>query len=232
MPPTPLTATQTLYLHELAQQLAATAHGSKAEPMRAASVALGVSPATVSRWLKEHMECGSGRKRRSDAGERAIGDDELREISVALFGTFRKTGRRIMTFDAAVAMLRANGRISTPLSAGRIATILTERGLHPSQLTRPEPSVEQRSLHPNHVWQVDASVCVAYYLSNATGLQVMDEKKFYKNKPGQLTRIQDERLIRYTVADHCSHEILTQYYLGSESAANLTEFLIWTFAPK
>ena len=228
----PVTAQQTLYLHELSQQLAAAEHGKKAELMRHASGALGVSAGTVSRWLKEYLLRDSGRKRRADAGQRDIGQQELMEISSALYGTFRKTGRRIMTFDAAVQMLRANGRIQSDLSAARIATVLAERGLHPSQLTRPEPSIEQRSLHPNHVWQVDASVCVAYYLSNATGLQVMDEKKFYKNKPGHVTRIQAERLIRYTVADHCSHEILTQYYLGSESAANLTSFLIWAFAPK
>ena len=227
-----LTATQTIYLHELAQELARAPHGAKAEIMARASTALGASTGTVSRWLKDHIARDTGRKRRLDAGVRDVTQEELIEISSALYGTFRKTGRRIMTFDAAVEMLRANGRLTTTLSASRIATILTERGLHPSQLTRPEPSIEQRSLHPNHVWQVDASVCVAYYLSNATGLQVMDEKKFYKNKPGHVTRIQEERLIRYTMADHFSHEILTQYYLGSESAANLTEFLIWCFAPK
>lgn len=228
----PINATQTLYLHELVQRIQTAQHGSKGMLMQTASQALGVAPSTVSRWLAEHMGRSTGRKRRCDAGERDVSDEELKVLSAALYGTFRKTGRRIMTFDSAVGMLRANGMLSSGLSTSRLGTILMERGLHPTQLTRPEPSIEQRSKHPNHVWQVDASVCVAYYLSNATGLQVMDATKFYKNKPANTTRIQDERLIRYTVADHCSHEILTQYYLGSESAANLTEFLIWCFAPK
>lgn len=223
---------QVTYLNELMRRLATASQGSKAELMAEAAAHLGVSPSTVSRWLKDVMGRETGRKRRTDAGQRAVERDELLKISAALLGSYRKTGNRIMTFDKAVDMLRAAGEIATDLSAARIAVILREQGLHPDQLTRPTPSIEQRSLHPNHVWQVDASVCVAYYLSNAQGLQVMDEKKFYKNKPGHITRIQAERLIRYTIADHCTHQLLTRYYLGSESANNLTDFLIWSFAPK
>lgn len=227
-----LNAAQTLHLDQVRRELAAAEHGSKAPIVQRAAQHLGVAPATVHRWLSQHLRHSTGRKRRSDAGVRAAEHDELEKISAALLGTFRKTGRRIMTFDTAVEMLRENGEITTSLSPGRLATLLTERGLHPSQLTRPTPSVEQRSLHPNHVWQVDASVCVAYYLSNATGLQVMDEKRFYKNKPDNLTRVQQERLIRYTLADHYEHELLTRYYLGSECAVHLADFLIWCFAPK
>lgn len=227
-----LNAAQTLHLDQVRRELAAAAHGSKAPIVQRAAQHLGVAPATVHRWLTDHLRRSTGRKRRSDAGVRAAEHDELEKISAALLGTYRRTGRRIMTFDDAVEMLRENGEIATALSPGRLATLLAERGLHPSQLTRPTPSVEQRSLHPNHVWQVDASVCVAYYLSNATGLQVMDERKFYKNKPGNLTRVQEERLIRYTLADHYEHELLTRYYLGSECAASLADFLIWCFAPK
>jgi transposase len=228
----PLTPTQVQYLADLQARLDAARQGQKGALIADAAASLGVSVQTVQRWLKDHMGRTTGRKRRSDAGQRAIDHAELLTISAALLGTFRKTGNRIMTFDQAVEMLKADGQISTDLSASRIAVILREKGLHPDQLTRPTPAIEQRSLHPNHVGQVDASVCVAYYLSNAVGLQVMDEKKFYKNKPSNVTRIQAERLIRYTYADHCTHEILCRYYLGSECAAHLTDFLIWCFAPK
>ena len=227
-----LTAAQTLHLHQVREALAAAPHGGKAPIVARAAADLGVSTGTVHRWLAQHLRHDSGRRRRADAGERAVSREELELISAALLGTFRKTGNRIMTFDAAVEMLRANGVIGTSLTAGRLATVLMEQGLHPSQMTRPTPAIEQRSLHPNHVWQVDASVCVAYYLSNATGLQVMDEKKFYKNKPGNITRIQAERLIRYVVADHYEHELLARYYLGSECSAHLADFLMWAFAPK
>lgn len=227
-----LTPLQVTYLNELQPRLAEARQGSKAELVAEAASFLGVSTGTVQRWLKDHMGRDTGRKRRTDAGQRAVTPLDLNKISAALLGSYRKTGNRIMTFEDAVDMLRAAGEITTDLSASRISVILTEQGLHPDQLTRPTPSIEQRSLHPNHVGQVDASVCVAYYLSNAQGLNVMDEKKFYKNKPDNVSRIQAERLIRYTYADHFEHQILTRYYLGSECARHLTDFLIWVFAPK
>lgn len=227
-----MTPNQTLYLMELQSELSRTPHRSRGDRMAVAEQHLGLSHKTIYRWLKDNTPHGDGRKKRTDAGVRGVTRDQLEKISAALVGSYRKTGNRIMTFDDAVEILRANGEIDTTLSTGRLAAILTEQGLHPSQLVRPTPSVEQRSLHPNHVMQVDASVCVAYYLSNATGLHVMDEKKFYKNKPGNLTRIQEERLIRYVAADHYTHELLVRYYLGSECALSLTDFLIYCFGQK
>jgi hypothetical protein len=227
-----LTPLQVTYLNTVMQSLQAAPQGSKAGIVADAAAHLGVSSGTVSRWLKDHMGRSTGRKRRTDAGLRGVARPELLKISAALLGSLRKTGNRIMTFDDAVEMLRYAGEIDTDLSASRIAVILREQGLHPEQLTRPSPSIEQRSLHPNHVWQFDASVCVAYYLSNAQGLCVMDEKKFYKNKPGNISRIMADRLIRYTAADHNTHDLLTRYYLGSECALSLTDFMIWCFAPK
>lgn len=223
---------QVLRLNEALTQLARAPHGGKAAVVAAAAADLGVTAATVQRWLSEHMGRDAGRKRRADAGSTACSEADLRTISAALLGSYRKNGNRILSFDNAVEILRVNGAIKTELSTKRLAKLLTQAGLHPDQLTRPEPAVEQRSLHPNHVWQVDASVCVGYYLSNITGLQVMDAEKFYKNKPANLTRIQEERLIRYALADHTSHSVLTRYYLGSECALHLTDFLIWAFGPK
>lgn len=228
---TRLNLTQLELVRTVQQQLLTAGHGQKAPLMERHAAMAGVSPTTLYQWLKEagHQ---TGRKRRADAGSTAMTEADLIKVSTALLETYRKSGQRIISFDGALEMLAANGLLSAQLSASRVAVLLRERGLHPDQLTRPEPSIEQRSLHPNHVWQVDASVCVAYYLSNAQGLCVMDEKKFYKNKPSNLTRVQEERLIRYAIADHFSHEIGVRYYLGSECAASLTDFLIWAFAPK
>lgn len=228
-----------LYQHvqRVRTQLSSAGHGTKAQIVARAAAELAVDAATVYRLLKRyagtpHSAAEPQRKQRQDAGACAVGELELQRISAALLASYRRNGNRILSVDAAVQMLRDNGEISTGLTAGRLTALLMDKGLHPAQLTRPTPAQEQRSLHPNHVWQVDASVCVAYYLSNATGLQVMDEKKFYKNKPNNLTRIQEERLIRYALADHFTHEVLTRYYLGSECAAHLADFLIWCFAPK
>lgn len=227
-----LTPAQVLRLNEALKRLAHAPHGGRSAVVAAAAADLGVSVQTVQRWMTEHMGRDAGRKRRTDAGTTAASAADLRTISAALLGSYRKNGNRILGFDDAVEILRVNGAITTQLSTKRLAKLMTQEGLHPDQITRPEPAVEQRSLHPNHVWQVDASVCVGYYLSNIVGLQVMDEEVFYKNKPANLTRIQSERLIRYALADHTSHSVLTRYYLGSECALHLTDFLIWAFGPK
>lgn len=72
------------------------------------------------------------------------------------------------------------------LSASTVERALRMYRLHPEQILRPAPVTELRSLHPNHVWQIDASLCVLYYLRAGTvkgnGLQVLDADKFYKNK--------------------------------------------------
>jgi hypothetical protein len=226
-----LTINQLELVQAVQRELQSAGHGRKAVVMERHAALAGVSPATLYQWLKEAGH-ETGRKRRTDAGVTSMSDEDLKMVSAALLETYRKSGQRIISIEGALELLASNGRLSTQLSASRVSTLLRDRGLHPDQLTRPEPSIEQRSLHPNHVWQVDASVCVAYYLSNAQGLCVMDEKRFYKNKPGNLTRVQEERLIRYAVADHFSHEVLVRYFLGSECAAHLTDFLIWAFAPK
>lgn len=235
MPPNnPLSADQVLYLHEVRTRLDKAAHGERGAIVDEAAAQLGVTSGTVHRMLAEQLGRDTGRKRRSDAGKRGVTRDELMQISAALMGTFRKKGINRMTADDAVELLRHEtvGLISTQLSTSRLLVLLREEGLHPDQLRLPEPAVQVATEHPNQCVQVDSTVCVGYYLSNVTGLQVMDEKKFYKNKPANLTRIQEERLIRYSAADLYSGAFVARYFIGSESTANLAEFLIWAFGDK
>lgn len=83
------------------------------------------------------------------------------------------------------------------------------------------------SLHPNHVWEIDASLCTLYYLSNGhKGLQVMDSAKFYKNKPANLARIASDRVWSYEITDHTSGWIYVEYVMGAESGENLCSVLI------
>jgi len=118
--------------------------------------------------------------------------------------------------------LRANGEIRAefidpatgelrPLSDSAISRALKAYALHPEQLLRPSAHTELKSLHPNHVWQIDASLCVLYYLdarnARETGLQVMDADKFYKNKPAALKRVEADRVWSYEVTDHYSGAI-------------------------
>jgi len=178
------------------------------------------------------------RKKRADAGRSALSRDEAALISATLREATRKNGKRLYSIADAVETLRANGFITAgradeetgeffPLSEDTISRALRNYGLHPDQLDAPAPSSEMASLHPNHVWEVDASLCTLYYLSNGhKGLQVMDSAKFYKNKPANLARIASDRVWSYEITDHTSGWIYVEYVMGAESGENLCSVLI------
>lgn len=224
-------------LVQIAQAAATAPKGSKAALYDAACRELCVSLPTLHRHLKK-VTMKPERKQRSDAGEVWLPRDEAVAISAMLMESHRKTNKRLMSIGQAVDVLRANGEVRAertdpatgevvPLSDSAIARALRVYGMHPDQLNRPTPAVELKSLHPNHVWQIDASLCVLYYLNARSeaesGLQVMDRDKFYKNKPANLKRIEADRVWSYEATDHYSGCIAVWYVMGAESGANLTE---------
>lgn len=226
---------------DLAQATAGQGHGGKGALVAAASQATGLSRATVYRRLKE-FTVQPARRRRSDAGASSVTRQEALAISAALMQSQRKGGKQLLSVPAALDELRCQGLVRCErihpetgevrfLSASAVERALRTYGLHPAQLLRPTPCTEMKSLHPNHVWQIDASLCVLYYLSNGQkgrrgGLQVLHADKFYKNKPRALERVQSERVWRYVVTDHYSGSIFVHYVLGAESALNLAESFI------
>lgn len=218
----------------------AAGHGGRGAVYAEACARLGISRATLAKRLRE-ITVRPPRKRRADAGDTALGRDEAMLISAVLMDSLRKNAKRLQSIGAAVEILRANGeiraeRIDTttgeclPLSDAAIGRALRGYGLHPDQLLRPAPHTELRSLHPNHIWEIDASMCVLYYLKSSgrreTGLQVMAADKFYKNKPRNLKRIENDRVWSYEVTDHFSGAIFVHYVLGAESISNLAESFI------
>lgn len=234
---------------DLAQATADQGHGGKGALVAAASQATGLSRATVYRRLKE-FTVQPARRRRSDAGASSVTRQEALLISHELLRSQRKGGKQLLSVQAALSALRCEGLVRCErihpetgevrlLSASAVERALRTYGLHPAQLLRPTPCTEMKSLHPNHVWQIDASLCVLYYLSNGQnkgqkggqkgqrgGLQVLEADKFYKNKPRALERVQSERVWRYVVTDHYSGCIFVHYVLGAESALNLAESFI------
>ncbi|WP_027996498.1 DDE-type integrase/transposase/recombinase [Simplicispira psychrophila] len=233
----PVIVTRLVQVRQAAQ---AAPHGGKTAVYAAACAELGMSAATLHRQLGK-ITMKPERKKRSDAGDVSLSRTEAIAISAALMVSHRKTNKRLMSIGQAVDVMRANGEVRaqrtdpatgeiTPLSDSAIARALRHYSLHPDQLNRPTPAVELKSLHPNHVWQIDASLCVLYYLNARTqaesGLQVMDRDKFYKNKPANLKRIEADRVWSYEVTCHYSSAIYVQYVMGAESGANLSECFI------
>lgn len=216
-------------------------HGGKGAIYEAACRELGLSRATLLKKIKE-LTVTSQRKRRSDAGQTSLTREEAMLISALLMESTRKNGKRLYSVADAIETLRANGMIRAefldttsgelrPLSESTISRALRTYGLHPDQLLAPAPVTELASLHPNHVWQIDASLCVLYYLkpsadTRGNGLRVMDHAEFYKNKPKNVARIASDRVWSYEITDHTSAWIYTEYVMGAESGENLCSVLI------
>lgn len=218
------------YLRGVAERRDAAPHGQKREVIALACHHLQISAAELHRRLAE-LGLNGERKRRSDAGRSTLSEDEARLICGVMTESTRANGKRLLTFEDAVDMLRANGKLECSLSAAHIARVMREKGWHPDQLTKASAHTQLASLHPNHVWQIDASICVLYYLDTG-GLSVMDEKEFEKNKPANFARVADKRVIRYVITDHFSGSIWVSYFTGSENSENLTEAFLAAIQPK
>lgn len=221
----------------VARAAEAAPHGKKQAIYQEAAAYYGMSPATLHRKIKEVTVPMTSRKSRSDKGKVSLPFEEAKIISAYLQESQRANGKRLSSIEDAVDVLRANGSIKaerideltgevTQLSLSAIGRALTHYRLHPDQLALPTPKSQLASLHPNHVWQIDPSLCVLYYLREQKGLQVMEEKEFYKNKPNNIAKVENERIWRYVITDHASGWIYVHYVLGAESGKNLVEAFI------
>ncbi|WP_207848916.1 MULTISPECIES: DDE-type integrase/transposase/recombinase [unclassified Pseudomonas] len=222
-------------LAQIAQRAENAPHGQRTAVYQAGAAELGVSLQTLQRKLKE-IRVAKPRKRRSDAGCSALPIEEARLISAVLLESIRANNKQLSTIERAVERLRSNnlimaGRVDIetgvfiPLTCGAISRALRAYKLHPEQLLHDAPAVSLASKHPNHVWQVDASISTQFYLAD-DGARVMNKAEFYDGKPGNLKKIERQRLWRYVITDHTSGTLYVEYVLGAESAENLCNVLI------
>ncbi|VXA54702.1 conserved hypothetical protein [Acinetobacter proteolyticus] len=211
------------YLREVATKLQNAGHGMKGKIVATACEHLNISRPQLYRDL-ESVGFKSERKQRSDKGKSVVSVDVAEKIGGMVHVATRANGKKTLPVSTALEILVADGQVPK-VSAATIARVMKNNMCHPKQLATPTAHTQQKSLHPNHVWQVDASICVIFYLPKA-GLQVMDEKKFYKNKPANVKKIENDRVIRYVITDHFSGSIYVEYVYGSESAENLTEIFL------
>lgn len=232
-------------LNAIAQQLANLPHGKKTAFLKEQATKLGMSFATLHKKLEQVM-MKPERKRRADAGKTALSEKDAQMISALILETMRKNGKRLMTVERAVEMLVANHEIDptrinketgevVTLSTSTIVRALKLYKLHPDQLLQPAPVNAMQSLYPNHVWEIDASLCVLFYLPKTakdTGLRIMNADEFYKNKPKNLDKIVNDRVWRYVISDHCSGCLFVWYVFGGENSENLCEAFIQAMQPK
>jgi hypothetical protein len=210
-------------------------HGTRSDYYQEAAQSMGISVATLHRQLNK-VAAPKQRKQRSDAGAIELSREEAMIISTLLVESIRKNRKQTSSIELAVERLRANNLIRAqsinpetgetwPLSISTISRALYHYQCHPKQVLQPQVAIALASKHPNHVWQVDASISAQFYLAN-DGLRALDPKLHYAGKPDNLEKIKRQRLWRYVITDHTSGTLYVEYVLGAESAENLCNVLI------
>lgn len=213
------------YLKGLSNRLNTAPHGQKSTIVKSSAKFLNCSVKQVYTMLKQAglapQTKKGDRKVRTDKGKTIITENQAKLIGGMILVATRANGKRILSVKDATEILKAQGKLPD-VDVSTILRALKMYHCHPDQLATPTAHTTQRSLHPNYLWQIDASVCVLFYLPKG-GMQVMDEKEFYKNKPKNLEKIAKERVIRYVITDHYSGAIYLEYVLGAETSENLTQ---------
>ena len=232
-------------LAQYAERVEKACFGEKEKIIEEGCSKTGLSRATFLKQIKPFRPA-SGRKVRSDKGKHQLEFKELQTISSAWLHIRRNNGKTMMTLERIMKILRTNGKIKAeftdentgeirPYSTSSVERALRNANLHPDQLLRPAPVVQLQSRHPNHVWQIDPSLCVLYYLKETgkgNGLCVMEAEQFYKNKPANVAKVEPQRVWRYVITDHASGVIYVEYVYGGETAENVSQCFINAIQPK
>ena len=211
----------------LRRQLEALPHGERAQRIQAAAAAeFGRSPQTLYRWLSTFAGYDSGRKTRADAGKVSLPENTLELLAGLKTEGVRANGKRTMTTAVAMNVLAQNDHHIT-VHASTINRALRARRLDVTSQQQARTHGRLRSLHPNHVHQIDPSLCLIYYMG---GKQfAMREDEFYKNKPGNYAKVL-LKVWRYVRYDHASGAIDARYYeAAGENQTSLFEFLLYTW---
>lgn len=228
-------------LVDIAARADLAGHGQRTAIYTAGAQTLGISLATFLRRLAT-VRLKSPRKVRVDCGATALTRAEALLIVAVIEESRRLTGSGTMTLERAVEILRNNGQIIAArvdettgecqlLTLSAIARALRTYTLHPEQLQQPAPATRLKSPHPNWCWQIDASISRQYYLAE-DGLTVMDRRVFYRGKPQNFVRVNENRLWRYAITDHASGFILVYYVRGAESSINLLASMIYAMTQR
>ncbi|MDD5297633.1 MAG: hypothetical protein PHU46_12040 [Rhodocyclaceae bacterium] len=229
-----LTPERLALLMEVNARIQAAPRGQQRATAEAEALRLDVKPCTLYRELKA-SGLSKARKERIDKGTCCVSRDEAFVVENLRRQARRANGKEMLCVELSTEIARENGLVKAERvdGDGEIKSVSTStmrraiklHGLDRKTLEAPRPHVNMATPHPNHTWFLDASVCVVYYLDHG-GLGVMEKDEFYKNKAEKWVERAKEMIVRYLAVDHYSGAVFVRYFLGSESAINLLDFII------
>lgn len=214
------------YLVQLARRLDAAEHGGKGVLLEEARALYGWSTGKLYAELERQAGWTSGRKVRADKGSSRQCAEALEVIAAMQRGSVRANGKQTMFTPLASSIAMINGQ-EVSVSARQINRLMRATRINTRQQSEQRASIALRSLHPNHVHQVDPSLCLVYYLRGEQ--RIIRDDEFYKNKLEKLAKVQF-KCWRYVLWDHAS-SLLVPWYVeaAGESPANLYRFLMYAW---
>ena len=219
-----ITASMTL---RLADQIQAEPH-LQAELIASAAKAWACHTSTVRRRLREDhgLACGESREETRSY----LSDTDCETIAQYLAKSIRKkgTGRVNLTIEQAVELAYKNGALTCDRlpALSTVSRRLRELNISPADLVAPAPHVELRSLHANHVQQLDASLCVQYQF----GERGMKIRHVDLNK---IDKTPKQAIHRWVMADHATGAFVPMYFDSpGERIEDMLQFLFWAWRPK
>lgn len=187
---------------------------------------IGKSVNTVWVWLKAHAGYESGRKKRADAGNTRIAGATVTAIAAMKRECVRGNGKKTMPTPIAMNIAHENG-MEVNLSKARINAIMREQRLDAASVMGARNTIQLRTEHPNHVHQIDPSLCIIYYMGGKQ--RIMRDEEFYKNKLENFAKV-TLKVWRYVRYDHASGSVDVRYFeAAGENQHSLFEFLLWTW---
>ncbi|PAT32907.1 DDE-type integrase/transposase/recombinase [Vandammella animalimorsus] len=214
------------YIRELARRLDGAAHSARGALVDDAAQFLGMSRQTVYRHLKAVAGWSSGRKCRADKGTTSVPLQALTQLGAVQRESVRDNDKQTMFTPVARSVLQGNGA-QLGVSNSQLNRLMRERRLRAAVKRQAAPVQRLRALHPNHVHEVDPSLCLVYYLGNEQ--RIVRDSEFYKNKLENFAKVKF-KVFRYVLWDMASGAICVQYReAAGEDQHNLFEFLMFAW---
>ena len=213
-------------LFELAERLAGAGHGERGPLLDALALKLHKPRGWIYSALRKHAGFKPQRKKRADAGTTRMPDETLHFIATSVSQSVRNNGISTKPICVAMNIAHENG-LTVNVSPGRVAALMRARHLDVKTQAVARNHLRQRSLYPNHVHQIDPSLCLVYYMDGKQ--HVMREQEFNRNKPCAIERVK-LKVWRYVRYDHASGTLDVRYFeAAGENQVSLFEFMVHTW---
>ena len=214
------------YLMELARKLDKASHGQKGLIIEEAQELLGWPAQTIYRQLKKQCGWECKRKTRSDKGKTTVSLEALVTLGAASRESVRDNGKQTLFTTTARGILEQNGH-EFGVSNTQLNRLLRARKLNVKSQKQVNPVQALRALHPNHVHEIDPSLCLIYYMHGKQ--RVIRDSEFYKNKLENYAKVK-YKVWRYTLYDRASGMIIPWYIeAAGENQHSLFQFLMFAW---